>query len=63
MNAFQVLSDSELQSIEGGGALLVAAFVVGVVGLTVAVGVIAYKSASDLVDATQQQNSGGSGAK
>jgi hypothetical protein len=58
MNAFQTLSDVEMQGVDGGGALVVAAFVAVVVGVTVGVGVIAYKSASDLVNATQPQQQG-----
>ena len=59
MNAFLELSDSELTSVEGGGALLVAAFAVGLIGITVGVGVIAYKSADGMVGAIQQKQSSG----
>ena len=59
MNSFQAVTDFEMQGVEGGvGALVIGAAAVVVIGLTVAVGVIAYKSASDLVDATQQQQQG-----
>jgi lactobin A/cerein 7B family class IIb bacteriocin len=59
MNGFLELSDSELVTVDGGGALLVAAFAVGVIGITVGVGVLVYKSADGMVGAIQQKQSSG----
>jgi hypothetical protein len=59
MNAFQTLSDVEMQGVDGGvGALVIGAFALVVIGITVGAGVIAYKSASELVNATQPQQQG-----
>jgi hypothetical protein len=61
MDAFQAVTDFEMQGVDGGGALVVAAAAGALIGITVAVGVIAYKSANDFVNATQQQQGSGSG--
>ena len=65
MNGFLELTDGEMMTVDGGvGALVIAAGAVVLIGLTVAVGVIAYKSAEGMVGAIQQQQScsgGGTG--